>query len=75
MPTCGRRAREALKSWLDVRVQAIIDGKTYDADRRLVSYWLKNIGLGENSRRIDIVFECFHNFLAANQRGNMVYET
>lgn len=69
----ARNTREALKAWLDVRVQAIIDGKTPDADRTLVYYWLKNGGLGENFRRIDVVFECFHNFLAFSQWGNMVY--
>ena len=58
------RARErarALKNWLDARVQAIIDGELPDADRTFVYYWLKNGELGENFRRKDIVFECFHN--------------
>jgi cytochrome P450 len=69
----ARNTREALKQWLDVRVQAIADGKQPDADRTLVYYWLKNAGSGENFRRIDIIFECFHNFLALNQWGNMIY--
>lgn len=69
----ARNTREALKAWLDGRVQAILDGKTPDADRTFVYYWLKNGGLGENFRRMDIVFECFHNFLAFSQWGNMVY--
>ena len=68
-----RNTREALKAWLDVRVQAIIDGKTPDADRTFVYYWLKNGGLGENFRRMDIVFECFHNFVAFSQWGNTIY--
>jgi hypothetical protein len=68
-----RSTREALKAWLDVRVQAIKDGKQPNADRTFVYYWLKNGGLGENFRRMDIVFECFHNFLAFSQWGNMVY--
>jgi len=29
--------------------------------------------MGENFRRKDIIFECFHNFLAFSQWGNMVY--
>ena len=37
-----------------------------------VYYWLKNGG-GENFRRKDIVFECFHNFLAFSQWGNTLY--
>jgi hypothetical protein len=69
----ARHTREALKAWLDVRVQAIIDGKQLDADRTFVYYWLKNGGLGEHFRRMDIVFECFHNFLAFSQWGNTVY--
>jgi hypothetical protein len=62
----ARNTREALKAWLDIRVQAIIDGKTPNADRTFVYYWLKNGGLGENFRRMDIVFECFHNMSAWN---------
>ena len=69
----ARRTREPLKAWLDMRVQRIIDGKQPNADRTFVHYWLKNGQLGENFRRIDIVFECFHNFLAFSQWGNMVY--
>jgi len=69
----ARSTREALKAWLDVRVQAIKDGKQPNADATFVYYWLKNGGLGNNFRRIDIVFECFHNFLAFSQWGNTVY--
>lgn len=69
----ARKAREPLKVWLDERVQAILDGQQADADSTFVFYWLKNGGLGENFRRIDIVFECFHNFLAFSQWGNMIY--
>jgi hypothetical protein len=69
----ARESRPALKAWLDVRVQAIIDGKVPNADRTFVHYWLKNGGLGEHFRRKDVVFECFHNFLALSQWGNMVY--
>jgi hypothetical protein len=69
----ARATRGALRAWLDVRVQRIIDGKQPNADRTFVYYWLKNGELGENFRRIDLVFECFHNFLALSQWGNMVY--
>jgi hypothetical protein len=69
----ARRTRETLKSWLDTRVQMIKDSKQPNADATFVYYWLKNGGLGENFRRIDIVFECFHNFLAFSQWGNTVY--
>jgi hypothetical protein len=69
----ARELRKPLKDWLDLRVQAIIDGKAPDADRTFVYYWLKNGRLGENFRRKDIVFECFHNFLAFSQWGNTIY--
>ena len=68
-----RNTRRALKDWVDSRVQAIIDGTVPHADRTFVHYWLKNGGLGENFRRKDIVVECFHNFLAFSQLGNMTY--
>ena len=71
----ARATREALKKWLDTRVQAIIDGRVQDADATFVYHWLKNGGQGENFRRKDIVFECFHNFLAFSQWGNMIYHT
>ncbi len=44
-----------------------------DAEATFVHYWLKNGGGGENFRREDIVFECFHNFLPLSQWGNMIY--
>ena len=69
----ARSTREVLKTWLDGRVQAILDGKQADADRTFVYYWLKNGELGENFRRIDILFESYHNILALSQWGNMVY--
>jgi len=69
----ARATREALKAWLDGRVQRILDGEQPNADSTFVYYWLKNGGLGENFRRMDIVFECFHNFLAFSQWGNSVY--
>ena len=70
----ARALRPALKDWLDTRVQAIVDGELPDADRTFVYYWLKNGELGENFRRKDIVFECFHNLLAFSQWGKMTYE-
>ena len=41
--TCARGAAPPCsKTWLDTRVQAIIDGDLPDADRTFVYYWLKN---------------------------------
>jgi hypothetical protein len=71
----GRETRPRLIEWLDERVQLILDGKLADADTTWVYYWLKNGELGENFRRIDLVFECFHNFVALSQWGNVIYNT
>ncbi|GAA3083186.1 hypothetical protein GCM10010464_54030 [Pseudonocardia yunnanensis] len=68
-----RGLRPFLKEWIDRRVQAVIDGDVPHPERTFVYYWLKNGGGGEHFRRKDIVFECFHNFLAFSQWGNTVY--
>jgi cytochrome P450 len=70
-----RELRPFLKEWIDTRVQAVIDGDIADPEATFVHYWLKNGGGGEHFRRKDIVFECFHNFLAFSQRGNTLYQT
>src|SRR5829696_2088877 len=68
-----RELRDTLKSWIDGRVQAIIDGEIPDPESTWVYYWLKNAGDGDNFRRKDIVFECFHNFVALGQWGVTIY--
>ena len=69
-----RELRQPLKEWID----APRAGRDRRRGRRtrsetFVYYWLKNGGEGEHFRRKDIVFECFHNFLAFSQWGNTVY--
>ncbi|AWK85670.1 hypothetical protein [Azospirillum thermophilum] len=68
-----RKLRQPLKDWVDARVQDILDGKVPEPGKTFVHYWLKNGGMGETFRRKDIVFECFHNFLAFSQWGNTFY--
>jgi hypothetical protein len=68
-----RELRPFLKEWIDRRVQAVIDGDVPNPSGTFVYYWLENGGGGEHFRRKDIVFECFHNFLAFSQWGNTVY--
>jgi hypothetical protein len=68
-----RRLRPLLKGWIDQRVQDLIDGRVSSPEATIVYYWIKNGGFGENFRRKDIVFECFHNFLAFSQWGNMLH--
>ena len=36
-------------------------------------YWLKNSGDGSHFREKDVVFECFHNFVALSQWGNTIF--
>src|SRR5262245_2714779 len=64
-----------LKRWIDVGIAALIEGKTADPEKTFVHYWLKNGGEGEFFRHKDVVFECFHNFVAFSQWGNMIYNT
>ena len=66
-----RALRPVLKEWIDRRVQAVLDGDVADPEGTFAYYWLKNGD--EHFRRKDIVFECFHNFLAFSQWGNTVY--
>jgi hypothetical protein len=68
-----RRLRPFLKDWIEQRVQDLVDGRVSDPDTTFVYYWIKNGEFGDNFRRKDIVFECFHNFLAFSQWGNMLY--
>ena len=68
-----RKLRPGLRDWIDQRVQDLIDGKIPQPEKTLVYYWAKNGEFGEHFRRKDIVFECFHNFLAFSQWGNMLY--
>lgn len=68
-----RRLRPYLKDWVDQRVQDLIDGRVPHPEATMAYYWIKNGEFGENFRRKDIVFECFHNFLAFSQWGNMLY--
>lgn len=68
-----RELREPLRDWLDARVQAIVDGEIENPEATFVHYWAVNGDFGPDFRREDIVFECFHNFLAFSQWGNTLY--
>ena len=62
-----------LKSWIDEKLADIESGKTKDPEKTFAFYWIKN---GENSQYFnhkDVVFECFHNFVAFSQWGNTIY--
>ena len=62
-----------LKSWIDEKLADIASGKTKDPEKTFAWYWIKN---GEDSpyfNHKDVVFECFHNFVAFSQWGNTIY--
>ncbi len=62
-----------LKAWIAERIADIKDGKTADAEKTFAWYWIKNAGDGEHFSPQDVVFECFHNFVAFSQWGNTLY--
>jgi cytochrome P450 len=68
-----RALRPFLKDWIEARVEDVARGNIPDPEKTYVYYWLKNGEDGADFRRKDIVFECFHNFVALSQWGNMLY--
>lgn len=68
-----RELRPGLREWIDARLQDILDGNVEDPQATIAHYWLVNGQGGEHFRREDVVFECFHNFLAFSQWGNTLY--
>lgn len=69
-----RALRPTLKNWIDERIEDLIHGRTPDPEKTFVYYWLKNGEEGADFRRKDVVFECFHNFVALSQWGNTIYQ-
>lgn len=68
-----RNLLEFLKQWIDERVEDVAAGRTANPEKTMVWYWLKNAGDGEHFSKQDIVFECFHNFVAFSQWGNTIF--
>lgn len=68
-----RSLRKLLKEWIDERIEDVVRGAVADPEKTFVYYWIKNGEEGENFRRKDVVFECFHNFVALSQWGNTIY--
>src|ERR1700742_4020191 len=62
-----------LKAWIDEKVSDLGNGKIADPQKTFVYWWVQNAGNGENFSQKDIVFECFHNFVAFSQWGNTFY--
>ena len=68
-----RALRPFLKKWIDERLDDIENGRIADADKTIAYYWLKNAGDGKHFAKRDVVFECFHNFVALSQWGNSIF--
>lgn len=62
-----------LRSWIDEKIGDLTSGRTANPEQTFVYYWIKNGGDGENFRHQDVIFECFHNFVAFSQWGNTIY--
>jgi len=68
-----RKRLDFLRTWIDERVEDISSGRLANPEKTLAWYWLKNAGDGAHFSKKDIVFECFHNFVALSQWGNSLY--
>jgi hypothetical protein len=68
-----REHLDFLKSWIDGRLDDIENGKTKNPEKTMAWYWLKNAGDGRHFEKKDVVFECFHNFVALSQWGNSIF--
>ena len=70
-----RERLDFLKCWIDDRLADIESGKTKNPEKTIAWYWLKNAGDGSHFAKKDVVFECFHNFVALSQWGNSIFGT
>lgn len=62
-----------LKSWIDRKIGDLEAGRTPNPEKTFAYYWIKNGGEGDHFQHNDVVFECFHNFVAFSQWGNSLY--
>ena len=68
-----RELQDFLKSWIGERLSDIHSGKTKNPEKTIAWHWLKNAGDGSHFSKKDVVVECFHNFVALSQWGNMIF--
>jgi hypothetical protein len=68
-----RALRDFLKTWINERVDDLANGRIAHPEKTMAWYWLKNAGDGTHFAKEDIVFECFHNFVAFSQWGNTIF--
>ncbi|MBV8704688.1 MAG: hypothetical protein JO118_13365 [Acetobacteraceae bacterium] len=68
-----RALLDFLKGWIDARLDDIGSGRAADPRKTIAWYWIKNAGDGTHFSKKDVVFECFHNFVAFSQWGNTIF--
>jgi hypothetical protein len=68
-----RALLDFLKTWIDERLDDITNARIANPERTIAWYWLKNAGEGAHFSKKDVVFECFHNFVAFSQWGNTIF--
>ena len=68
-----RALLDFLKSWIDGRLDDIAQSRIAHPEQTIAWYWLKNAGDGTHFSKKDVVFECFHNFVAFSQWGNTMF--
>ncbi len=68
-----RALLDFLKTWIDERLDDIANARISNPERTIAWYWLKNAGDGAHFSKKDVVFECFHNFVALSQWGNTIF--
>jgi hypothetical protein len=68
-----RALRPFLTKWINARLEDIERSRIADPDKTIAFYWLKNAGDGKYFAKKDVVFECFHNFVALSQWGNSIF--
>ena len=62
-----------LKGWIDQKIADLMSGKTPNPEKTFAWYWEKNGADSDYFHHKDVVFECFHNFVAFSQWGNTLY--
>lgn len=68
-----RKNLDFLKKWIDDRLADLSSGKTADREKTFGWYWITNGADSGHFDHKDVVFECFHNFVAFSQWGNSLY--
>ncbi len=68
-----RALLDFLRNWIDERLDDIANARIAHSERTIAWHWLKNAGDGTHFSKKDVVFECFHNFVALSQWGNTMF--